>query len=224
MQIQTIFAIQPRNTIRLTLEPLYFTEELPAYTRVNFCELLVQFSSLFDNPRIKVIALPEVTLLRTRALAIDAWIDLDRQGGLDGNSRIWSLPNPRRNTSKNFFEFRSGGDKGDTCLRFVSSQSPLFSRIHQEVETKMRRSRDKSPLRNRLLPIHKRDNDARETISVELDSLSERDRCFEKQQAPNILRADCCHHAGKAWADYPTSSHRKIRESAIRGTQSVFLS
>jgi len=54
----------------------------------------------------------------------------------DGSSRIGSLPNPRRNTSKEFFETFRIGDKADTCYRFVSSPSPLFADFMRQVETK----------------------------------------------------------------------------------------
>ena len=45
-------------------------------------------------------------------------------------------PDPRRNTSKEFFEAFRIGDKADTCYRFVSSPSPLFVGFMRQVETK----------------------------------------------------------------------------------------
>ncbi len=37
-------------------------------------------------------------------------------------------PNPRRNTSKEFFEVLLSGYKAETCIRFVSALSPLLTR------------------------------------------------------------------------------------------------
>ena len=48
-------------------------------------------------------------------------------------------PDPRRNTSKEFFEAFRIGDKADTCYRFVSSPSPLFVDFMRQVETKQSR-------------------------------------------------------------------------------------
>ena len=56
-------------------------------------------------------------------------------GGIDpvGSSRIGSLPNPRRNTSKEFFEKFRSGDEVETSLRLVSAPSPLCLRSTEEV-------------------------------------------------------------------------------------------
>ena len=44
-------------------------------------------------------------------------------GGIDpvGSSRIGSLPNPRRNTSKEFFESFWSGKKAEISFRFLST-------------------------------------------------------------------------------------------------------
>ena len=44
-------------------------------------------------------------------------------GGIDpvGSSRIGSLPNPRRNTSKEFFETFWSGKKAEISFRFLST-------------------------------------------------------------------------------------------------------
>ncbi len=56
-------------------------------------------------------------------------------GGIDpvGSSRIGSLPNPRRNTSKEFFETFRSGDEVETSLRLVSAPSPFCLRSTEEV-------------------------------------------------------------------------------------------
>src|SRR6266516_3632655 len=63
-------------------------------------------------------------------------------GGIDpvGSSRIGSLPNPRRNTSKDFFETFRSGDEVEPSLRLVSAPSPLCLRSTEEVT----KSRDKA--------------------------------------------------------------------------------
>jgi hypothetical protein len=55
-------------------------------------------------------------------------------------------PDPRRNTSKDFFETSSSGDKAETCIRFVSALSPLFAVLIGEVDTKRRQGGDMFPL------------------------------------------------------------------------------
>ena len=54
-------------------------------------------------------------------------LSLMQFGGIDpvGSSRIGSLPNPRRNTSKEFFEAFRSGDEVEPSLRSVSVLSPL---------------------------------------------------------------------------------------------------
>jgi hypothetical protein len=37
-----------------------------------------------------------------------------------------SSPNPRRNTSKEYFEAHQSGDEADTCCRSVSTLSPFL--------------------------------------------------------------------------------------------------
>jgi hypothetical protein len=61
-----------------------------------------------------------------------------------------SSPNPRRNTSKEFFDVLRRGDKVDTCLRFVSSLSPLLGKFSKQVDTKWRQKGYMSPLSNDL--------------------------------------------------------------------------
>ena len=63
-------------------------------------------------------------------------------------------PDPRRNTSKDFFEASPSGDKAETCIRFVSSLSPLFAVFTQEVDTKRRQGGDMFPLTNDLSSIN----------------------------------------------------------------------
>ena len=55
-------------------------------------------------------------------------------------------PDPRRNTSKGFFETSSSGDKAETCILFVSTLSPLLVVFIGEVDTKRRQGGDVSPL------------------------------------------------------------------------------
>ena len=57
-----------------------------------------------------------------------------------GSSRIGSLPNPRRNTSKEFFETFRSGDEVEPSLRHVSAPAPLCLRSTEEVT----KSRDKA--------------------------------------------------------------------------------
>ena len=49
-------------------------------------------------------------------------------GGIDpvGSSRIGSLPNPRRNTSKEFFEAFWSGKKAEIFFLFISTLFPLL--------------------------------------------------------------------------------------------------
>ena len=49
-------------------------------------------------------------------------------GGIDpvGSSRIGSLPNPRRNTSKEFFESFWRGNKAEIFFLFISTLFPLL--------------------------------------------------------------------------------------------------
>jgi|WetSurMetagenome_2_1015567.scaffolds.fasta_scaffold248922_3 hypothetical protein len=61
-----------------------------------------------------------------------------------------SSPNPRRNTSKEFFDVLRRGDKVDTCLRFVSSLSPLLGKFLKKVDTKWRQRGYMSLLSNHL--------------------------------------------------------------------------
>jgi hypothetical protein len=63
-------------------------------------------------------------------------------------------PNPRRNTSKEFFEPPPSGDKAETCIRFVSTLSPLFIVLTREVDTKWRQGGDMSPLLDGLSVIN----------------------------------------------------------------------
>jgi hypothetical protein len=51
----------------------------------------------------------------------------------DGSSRIGSLPNPRRNTSKEFFETFRSGDEAESSLRLVSALYPLCLRSSEEI-------------------------------------------------------------------------------------------
>ena len=68
-------------------------------------------------------------------------LSLMQFGGKDpvGSSRIGSLPNPRRNTSKEFFETLWSGNKADTCFRFcfrlVSGCFQCVSALFPLVET-----------------------------------------------------------------------------------------
>ena len=62
----------------------------------------------------------------------------------DGNSRIGSLPDPRRNTSKDFFEAFGSRNKATTCCSFVTALDRLPDTLLQvccslvhEVETKL---------------------------------------------------------------------------------------
>jgi len=62
----------------------------------------------------------------------------------DGSSRIGSLPNPRRNTSKEFFETFGSRNKATTCCSFVTALERLADTLLQlccslvhEVETKL---------------------------------------------------------------------------------------
>ena len=48
-----------------------------------------------------------------------------------------SSPDPRRNTSKEFFEAFRIGDKAETCYCFVSSPSPLFVGFMRQVESEL---------------------------------------------------------------------------------------
>jgi hypothetical protein len=75
----------------------------------------------------------------------------------DGSSRIRRalLADPRRNTSKDFFETSSSGDKAETCIRFVSSLSPLFVVFIGEVDTKRRQGGDMFPLVDDLTSINR---------------------------------------------------------------------
>lgn len=62
-----------------------------------------------------------------------------------------SSPNPRRNTSKDFFEALGSGGKVDTCLRFVSTLSPLLVGSGGKVETRWRHaSIRRDPIFNQL--------------------------------------------------------------------------
>ncbi len=54
-------------------------------------------------------------------------------------------PNPRRNTSKLGFEPWLSGDKVETCLRFVSTQSPLLGGFIEKVDTRRRQGGYMSP-------------------------------------------------------------------------------
>jgi hypothetical protein len=63
-------------------------------------------------------------------------------------------PDPRRNTSKEFFETSPSGDKAETCIRFVSTLSPLLVVFMGEVDTKRRQGGDMSPLSEDLSSIN----------------------------------------------------------------------
>ena len=54
-------------------------------------------------------------------------------GGIDpvGSSRIGSLPNPRRNTSKEFFEAFGSRNKATTCCSFVTALERLADTLLQ---------------------------------------------------------------------------------------------
>lgn len=65
-----------------------------------------------------------------------------------------SSPNPRRNTSNDFFEVLRGGDKVDTCPLFVSTLSPLFVQFAAKVDTKGRQSGHTSIPSNDLSTIN----------------------------------------------------------------------
>ena len=62
----------------------------------------------------------------------------------DGSSRIGSLPNPRRNTSKEFFETFGSRNKATTCCSFVTALKrradallQLCCSLVHKVETKL---------------------------------------------------------------------------------------
>lgn len=57
-------------------------------------------------------------------------------------------PDPRRNTSKTFFEAWASGDKVDTCLRFVSTLCSCHRGSGDTEDTKRIQSGYTSPLRN----------------------------------------------------------------------------
>ena len=93
-------------------------------------------------------------------------------GGIDpvGSSRIGSLPNPRRNTSKEFFETFRSGNKADTCFRIcfrlVSSCFQFVSALFPLVETER-----KHVLNFEASIFNESVGYGRQTISVEADSL-----------------------------------------------------
>jgi hypothetical protein len=63
-------------------------------------------------------------------------------------------PDPRRNTSKEFFEASPSGDKAETCILIVSTLSPLLVVFVWEVDTKRRQGGDMSPLLEDLSSIN----------------------------------------------------------------------
>ena len=50
-----------------------------------------------------------------------------------------SSPNPRRNTSKEFFDVLRSGDKVATCCRFVADLLPLSTNILNQAATIVQR-------------------------------------------------------------------------------------
>ena len=68
---------------------------------------------------------------------------------------IGTHTNPRRNTSKEFFETLPRGDRADTCLRFVSSLSPLNRKNQGKVDTQWRQGGYMSPLSYYLSSINR---------------------------------------------------------------------
>ena len=68
----------------------------------------------------------------------------------DGSSRIWSLPNPRRNTSKDFFEAFGSRNKATTCCSFVTALERLADTLLQLCYSFRLSSRDEAATSNDL--------------------------------------------------------------------------
>jgi hypothetical protein len=132
--------------------------------------------------------------------------------------------NPRRNTSKSFFEALRSGDPVETCLRFVSSLSPLFSCFIGEVDTKLRQGGDMNPLTNDLSSTRGERYNERQNIPIESHSISRRDCHAEGLQAACLIRTHRRSPAAKIWSEHSARCHRKVRQSQVRRPQSVFLS
>ena len=73
-------------------------------------------------------------------------------GGIDpvGSSRIGSLPNPRRNTSKEFFETFGSRNKATTCCSFVTALERLADTLLQLCYSFRLSSRDEAATSNDL--------------------------------------------------------------------------
>ena len=73
-------------------------------------------------------------------------------GGKDpaGSSRIGSLPNPRRNTSKEFFEAFGSRNKATTCCSFVTALERLADTLLQLCYSFRLSSRDEAATSNDL--------------------------------------------------------------------------
>ena len=73
-------------------------------------------------------------------------------GGIDpvGSSRIGSLPNPRRNTSKTFFEAFGSRNKATTCCSFVTALERLADTLLQLCYSFRLSSRDEAATSNDL--------------------------------------------------------------------------
>ena len=72
--------------------------------------------------------------------------------GIDpvGSSRIGSLPNPRRNTSKKFFETFGSRNKATTCCGFVTALERLADTLLQLCYSFRLSSRDEAATSNDL--------------------------------------------------------------------------
>ena len=73
-------------------------------------------------------------------------------GGIDpvGSSRIGSLPNPKRNTSKGFFETFGSRNKATTCCSFVTALERLADTLLQLCYSFRLSSRDEAATSNDL--------------------------------------------------------------------------
>ena len=73
-------------------------------------------------------------------------------GGIDpvGSSRIGSLPNPRRNTSKEFFEAFGSRNKATTCCSFVTALERLADTLLQLCYSFRLSNRDEAATSNDL--------------------------------------------------------------------------
>jgi hypothetical protein len=125
----------------------------------------------------------------------------------------------------------SSGNKVETSLRFGSTLSPLFMDLIKEVDTKEEtRWIHVSALSPLLFPLS--DNlilnnswriNARQTFSVEFNSLRNRNLLAKKLQTACLLCPHCGPSTAKLRSQHSTRSHWKVCQSEVRRPEGVLL-